>query len=77
MRKSMFSVLLVLAIAVGALALTTSAPQAAPTCVDPNLCPIIICPPGWAFVETTCKECGHCVRPKNCKGKRPCGEDPL
>ncbi len=72
MRRYVFSMFLLVALVVGALALTTPAPQAAPKCVDPNLCPDIICAPGTVFVPTTCKECGHC-EPINCgRGKRPC-----
>ena len=76
MRKSVFSVFLLAVVVAGALVLTSPVPQAAPKCVDPDLCPIIICPPGHEFVPTTCKECAHCERIKGCKGKRPC-EQPL
>ncbi len=76
MRRYVFSMFLLVALVVGALALTTPAPQAAPKCVDPNLCPDIICAPGTVFVPTTGKECGHC-EPINCgRGKRRC-ENPL
>ena len=76
MRKSVFSVLLLAVVVAGALALTSPAPQAAPKCVDPTLCPIIICPPGYDFVPTTCKKCAHCVPGATCRGRRPC-EEPL
>ncbi len=77
MRKSVFLVLLLAVVVAGALALTSPAPQAAPKCVDPYLCPDIICLPGYEFVPTTCKECGHCEPPaQTCRGRRPC-ETPL
>ncbi len=75
MRKSLFVFVLLGAMVLGGAALMTSESQAAPKCVDPNSCPIIVCPPGTEFVPTSCKECAHC-EPINCRGKRPC-ETPL
>ncbi len=72
MRKSIFSAGLIVVVVAAAMAVTSPAPQAAPQCVDPALCPIIVCPPGYTFVPTTCKKCAHCKKDRTCKGKRPC-----
>ena len=67
MKRIFISMALFLVIALGTVALLSPAPEAAPQCVDPNLCPIVICPPDWTFVDTTCKECQHCEPPDNGK----------
>ena len=76
MKKSVFSACLVAVVLAGVLVFTSPAPQAAPKCVDPNLCPIVICPPGSETIPTTCKKCAHCEAPTTCRGRRPC-ETPL
>ncbi len=73
MKKKWFlPILLAGVIAAAALALSSPAPEAAPECVDPDLCPIVVCPPDHEFVPTTCKECQHCepTRPKRGKGPK-------
>ena len=42
------------------LSFPASSPQFASECVDPYLCPDIICAPDTVFVPTTCEQCGHC-----------------
>ena len=60
MKKALLVFLLLFAAVAGAWALLAPGAQAAPECVDPTLCPDIICAPGTVFVPTTCEACGHC-----------------
>ena len=60
MKKSLLVFLLLFVAVVGAWALLATGPRAAPECVDPDLCPDIICLEDHVFIPTTCEECGHC-----------------
>jgi hypothetical protein len=65
-RTVIFAVLVVLGL--GAMAVMSPAPQAAPPCIH---CPDIPvpseCPACYQWVPETCRQCGHCERIKGCR----------